>query len=307
MRNRSSNKLTTPSILTRICARAVDYCLLFASGVLLSLALPLEISNLFYLVYALTVPGLFIPLEALLLKTWGTTAGKAILGITVLHKDGNKLSFKEALKRASFIDKRPGTLLQDDPGLLRRFMAYGIAVALIVVSALSKNITDSSIGGEKAQRVSGWVQYSAKEAGFKVDFPKDPVVESKEVSSAEGAVNYNEYTSEGKSKVTYSVSYIDIPKKWGFVSSKRILKGVLDVLMKLDPETELLNKAFAAHGEHSALNFHSKKGEEEVVGRLIRVGQRLFKLTITYPTATPEHLVTHTFLDSFTLEQPATK
>ena len=304
MRTRSS-ELKKPSFFTRILARGVDYCLLYALGILVSLVLPVEVSNLFYIVYALTVPALFVSIEALLLSTWGSTPGKALLGITVLHKDGKKLSIHEAMRRAAFIGKRPGSLLQGDPGFLRRFAAYALAVSLIVFSALSKNITDSSIGGEKAQKVSGWVQYSSTEAGFRVDFPKDPVIESKEVASTEGSVNYNEYTSEGKSKVTYAVSYIDIPKKWGFVSSKRILKGVLDVLLKLDPETVLLNKAFASHAEHSALNFHSKKGDEEVSGRLIRVGQRLFKLTITYPAATPEHLVTHTFLDSFELVKTA--
>ncbi len=295
--------MRNPSIFTRICARVVDYSLLYATGVFAALVLPVALSNLFYLAYALAVPLLFIPIEAKLTSSWGTTPGKAILGITVRQTDGKKLTWRQALKRAAFMDKRSGQLSQDRPGLLRRMGAYATAIGLIVLSALSKNITDSSIGGEKAQRVSGWVQYSAKEAGFKVDFPKKPVVESREVASGDSAVNYNEYTSEGQSKVTYTVSYIDIPKKWGFVSSKRILKGVLDIILKLDPGAELLNKAFTSHGDHSALNFHSKKGDEEVEGRLIRVKHRLYKLTITYPATTPKELVSYKFLDSFELEK----
>ncbi len=46
MRTRSS-ELKKPSFLTRILARGVDYCLLYALGILVSLVLPVEVSNLF--------------------------------------------------------------------------------------------------------------------------------------------------------------------------------------------------------------------------------------------------------------------
>lgn len=290
-----------PSTFTRICARVVDYCLLFGFGLLFSLSLPMEVDTLFYLFYALVIPVLFVPIEALLLSIWGTTLGKALLGITVSNKTGSNLTFDEALKRAFFREKRPGFLLQKEPGFLRKLSAYAIAASLLVFSVFSKDITNSNIGAESQQKVSGWVQYSSKEAGFKVDFPNKPKVEAVEldVTSTDTPVNYNEYKSEGSSKVTYAVSYIDIPKKWGFVSSKRILRGVMDVILKLQPGSELLNREFTAHKDFSAMNFHYKMGDEEVTGRLIKVGLRLFKLTISYPASTDEKHISMAFLDSF--------
>jgi hypothetical protein len=47
------------------------------------------------------------------------------------------------------------------------------------------------------------------------------------------------------------------------------------------------------------MNFHYKMGDDEVTGRLIKVGLRLFKLTITYPSSTDEKHISMAFLDSF--------
>ncbi|MBI2743419.1 MAG: RDD family protein [Chlamydiales bacterium] len=296
-----------PSTFTRICARVVDYCLFFGFGLLFSLSLPIEVDRLSYLFYALLVPSLFVPVEAWLSSTWGKTLGQALLGISVHKKDGSMLSFKEALNRAMFKKQAPGLLTQKEPGLLRKLSVYAIAASLLVISILSKEITDSTIGGEQQQKISGWVQYTSKEAGFKVEFPNKPKVEEVaiEVTNSDKPVNYSEIKSEGSSKVTYAVSYIDIPKKWGFVSSKRILRGVMDVILKLQPGSELVSREFTSHKEFSAMDFNYKSGDEVVSGRLIKVGLRLFKLTISYPMNTEEKHISREFLNSFDTEKQA--
>jgi uncharacterized RDD family membrane protein YckC len=49
----------------------------------------------------------WIPVEAIALANWGTTPGKAMLGISVSRTDGRKLTFYEALSR-SFLVWRKG-------------------------------------------------------------------------------------------------------------------------------------------------------------------------------------------------------
>lgn len=288
------------SLWMRICARFTDYSILFGIGHLISLVIPYEITALYYWILALAVPLIFIPVEALLLTYKGTTPGKALFGMRV---KGSKdlLSFKEALKRALLIGKRPGEVVQTEPTLFRLISAYAVTAALLSFSILSQNIiTNYTIGCERQQKVSGWLHFVSEEAGFRVSFPTKPKVEEKEVElpRTSGSVSYNEYKSQ-PSDVTYSVSYIDIPKKWSFVSSNRILKGVLNVVLKLEEGSELIDKEFVMHGEYPALNFHFSKGADEVVGRMIRVGQRLFKLTVSYPISLAEKPVPKEFIDSF--------
>lgn len=287
------------TFFSRFCARTIDYCLFFGLGLLVSLAIPFDANALFYLVAALATPVLFIPFEAILLRVWGRTPGKALFRISL-----SKLSFGQAFRRALLFGKRPGSFTQKKPHPLRIVFGYALTMALLGFSLFSKNITEYTIGFAQQQKVSGWVHYAAKDAGFNVSFPTKPQIEAKELAlpRSSGSVNINEYTSQKGSNVTYSVSYMDLPKKWAFVSSRRILRGVFDVLLKLESAGELTSKEFGNYNEHTALNFTYKKGDDEVVGRLIRVGQRLFKLTISYPASTPDRPISHEFLDSFALE-----
>src|SRR5512147_1369147 len=104
-----------PSLLSRACARLIDYCLAFGFGLLLSLVLPFDVNPLFYVLFAMAVPPLFVPVEAALLSKWKTTAGKAFFGISL----DRKLSYKEAFQRAFFMKKRHGVLQQTKPRLVR--------------------------------------------------------------------------------------------------------------------------------------------------------------------------------------------
>jgi hypothetical protein len=303
---KSSFSSSAPSKLRRFCARLIDYCLFYVFIEVFSLMLPLEIKEYFYFIFAIVAPLLWIPVEAILLSTWGTTIGKMLFQMVVRGKGKEKLKFKDAFKRACFLSPRPGKITTYRFSILQALFTYVLTIGIIGFSLLSKPIMDFSIGMEKQQTTEGWVQYFSEEAGFRVNFPNNPELESKEVElpSTNRSVNYSEYKSQQDKHVTYSVSYIELPRKWGFVSSKRILKGVLDVLLKLEPDAQLLEKEFAMHkNNYSALDFHLKKGEEEVAGRLIRVGYRLFKLTVIYPPSVADKLLNHEFIESFDLEK----
>jgi uncharacterized RDD family membrane protein YckC len=86
----------------RLAARYLD---MYVWSVFISIILTItwkDISE--YPSYALGIIFCFIwiPIETILLTTVGTTLGKTLLGIKVRTADGNKLLFKQALKR-SFI------------------------------------------------------------------------------------------------------------------------------------------------------------------------------------------------------------
>src|SRR5579872_5602205 len=159
------------SLWMRICARFFDYSLLFGIGHLISLVIPYDITALFYWILALSVPLLFIPIEALLLTLKGTTPGKDLFVMSVKGEGKNSLTFKEAFKRAFFIGKRPGEVVQREPTLFRLVSAYAATAALLSFSILSQNITNYTIGCERQQKVSGWLHFVSEEAGFHVSFP----------------------------------------------------------------------------------------------------------------------------------------
>src|ERR1051326_6135030 len=87
----------------RALARFCDYCLFYLTLGAITLFLPFFYGPLFYYLLALAVPVLWAPLEALLISKWGTTPGKALLGLSVRDPFGFKLSFSASLRRAFFL------------------------------------------------------------------------------------------------------------------------------------------------------------------------------------------------------------
>lgn len=85
----------------RFWARSIDKALYLATLPLL-MALP---GPLGWLLLPLWLGGL-VALEALLLSSFGTTPGKAILGVSVRNSDGKRLSFRQALNRTIAVYRR---------------------------------------------------------------------------------------------------------------------------------------------------------------------------------------------------------
>lgn len=296
-----------PSLFTRFCARLADYGLIYGMGVLASLILPIEASSSFYLWYAVAVPLLGIPIEALFLSSWGTTPGKFLFNLSIRDRAGQKLGLRDAFKRASGLTRETPVLQHKKTSFFRQVIAVAASFTLLGLCILSKNISDYTIGTQGYYQMKmGWVHYFSKEAGFHVNFPSDPQVEAKEVSlpRTSDPVSYNQYTSHQNAQVYYTVSYIDLPKKWSFVSSKRILQGVLEVVLKMEEDKALMNKEYVDHKQYSAIEYRLCKDGVETLERLIRVGNRLFKISAVFPPSVagqPQH---REFIESFELGGP---
>jgi hypothetical protein len=99
--------------------------------------------------------------------------------------------------------------------------------------------------------------------------------------------------------VYYSISYLELPRKWKIAGASRLLQGALDLIIEHIPGAKLLYKNMTKHKSFKALDFHFSQGEEDVQGRLILVGMTLYRLTVVYPPSLAHQLQKTEFLDSF--------
>jgi hypothetical protein len=283
--------------LRRFLARLLDYGLFYFFEVLLSLMLPFEFEEKFYLTLALAVPLFWAPLEALLIRKYGTTVGKKIFGIKVPG-----LSWAQSFKRAFFIGKRPGVVSSRNITFWRYLLALMIACSAGSVLFLGQDISDAAIHYEEQVVGTNWIQYVSDDGKFTVHFPKKPEVASKTYEIPNGEpLNLSEYKAE--KEAAFSVSYLDLPKKWSIFSSATLLKGAMKVVHDHMPGAQLLEKKSVKHKNYPAMDFRMKEGDNEIEGRLILVGSTIYKLMVVYYPDTPRDQQHEMFVNSFDLKE----
>lgn len=148
-----------------------------------------------------------------------------------------------------------------------------------------------------------WKPYSSSDNRFQVDFPKEPVHESKQldIPSTNEPLQYNEIRAE-QSNVVYAVSYIDFPQKWRLASSNTLLKKSLALLIEHDAKGQrLMEQKLTAHNGFPAIDYVVKEGTSEIKGRLILVNHTFYRLTATYPSTIASQAQHTEFVNSFNL------
>ncbi len=294
------NEVGMNPLLNRFFSRFMDYGFFYLFGVFFSVVLPFDFSDLFYAFFAFVTPLFSAPLEALFLSKKGTTLGKAIFGITVKNERGSLLSFKEGLKYAFFVSRK-GVKVAVRPIPRWRYLIT-LIVAILCGSSLffGKELSEVAAQYEKKGMEKGWVQYIPSDGKFTVDFPKKPAVDS-QVYVVPNAQPLNLSVHEAKAEAVFSVSYMELPRKWRIFSPSTLFKGAMNAVIEHTEGAVLIEKKQVRHKNYPALNFRLKQGEEEIQGRLILVGSTLYKLTIT---CSPEERVeqdSDRFLNSFDL------
>jgi len=286
---------------SRFFARMIDYGIFYLVGILLSLSLPTEFSESFYFIYALATPLLWAPLEAILLSLWGTTLGKMVFGVVVRDIDGEKLSLGASFRRSFFLSRRPGVVYAPKMRGLGFLILTALAAACGSSLFFGKDISQAAIEYEEQEIRGNWLEYASEEGKFVVQFPKKPELETQTypIPDSEQSLELSEVKAE--SREIYSVSYLEMPKKWRFFSDGTLLKGAINVVAKNTPGAEVVDKKRVTHKSHQALDFRMKQGENEIFGRLIIVGTTLYKLTVTYPPSSGEQDQHDAFLSSFEL------
>lgn len=286
----------------RILARFCDYCLGFLGLGLISLFLPFFYGPHFYYFLALAVPLLWVPIEAVLISRWGSTPGKALFGISIRNAAGEKLKFKESLKRA-LAPWKSQSIVEKTPLSWKRKVLALTASGIFLLAGIYGNVLALwSMGFDKGIATCEWVEYSSTDVGFKVAFPTDPEQTSKQlvIPDSGKVLNYEEFKSDEKGKISYSLSHMQLPGKWRLAANTTLLKGALNAMVDYVPNAELIDKDFIiTHQGLRALDYRMKVGKEEVSGRLIVVGKMLYHLTISYPPSCAEQIQNSPFLDSF--------
>ena len=294
----------TPSGWARVCARGIDYALFYLICSMVSFFLPIYIDEIYYAAFVLVLPFLWAPIEAFLISRYKTTLGCFLLGIRVETHTATKLPYLIALKRACFFGVRPGVIRQKTLSAVRCVLAALSLCTLMGVSFFEKEIAIVTTGFEKYKTIEGWTDYTACNGSFKVLLPEIPEEQSKAlpVPSQNRTLNYQELTSHQTQKVYYSISYIELPRKWKIAGASRLLQGALDLIIEHIPGAQLLHKNMTKHRNFRALDFHFSQGDEDVQGRLILVGMTLYRLTVVYPPDLAHQLQKTEFLNSFEIQ-----
>lgn len=281
--------------LKRILARLLDYGLFYFISIFVSSMLPFELTEKFYFLYAVLTPLAWAPFEAISIKRFGTTPGKKLFELSI-----PALSWKESFKRAFFFS-RPRTTTEKTISFWRYLVALMITCCGGSALFFGKDISEVAVQYEQQVAGAGWVQYIHDEGKFSVNFPKKPELDVKTYEVPNGdPINMNEYKAE--KEAGFSVSYLELPKKWRLFSSNTLLKGAIKVVQEHMPGTELVEKTIVKHKNYPAMDFKMKEGENLIEGRLILVGNTLYRLMVVYYPDTPRDLQHETFLNSFELK-----
>lgn len=287
----------------RIFARFIDYGTFYLSGILLYLTLPLEFGEAFYVFFALSVPLLWPFLEAVLVSKEGKTLGHKVFGMKIESANGGLLSFKKALKRAFFIGQRPGVIKFKPINRYRYLIALFLAIACVSSLFLGEELSNVAVEYEQNMTKTGWVQYSSEDEKFTVNFPEKPEFEtiSLDVPNSDKTFDFNEVRTKGT--VEFSVSYLELPRKWRIFSGTTLLKGAMNVIVQNMPEAQILDRKHVKYKNYPGMDFRMKQGDSEIEGRLILVGSTLYKLTITRPQEIAHNEHHDNFLNSFDLKR----
>ncbi|MBS0616475.1 MAG: RDD family protein [Verrucomicrobia bacterium] len=282
----------------RFFARITDYGVFYLTGVLLSVILPFEFDESFYFLYALVTPLLWIPIEAYLIAKWGTTPGKRLFRMYIPN-----LSFQQSLHRACFLRSRPGTIRTETIGRWRYMVALSLALVCGSSLFVGKNISEVAVRYEEGVMASSWIEYASDDGKFTVQFPKEPEVATQTVPvpNSNQTLNLNEVKAK-QSDHTFSVSYLELPKRWRIFSASTLLKGAMKVVAGHMPQAQLLDKKSVKHKSYPAVEFRMKEGEKEIDGRLILVGSRVYKVMVTHPQGLEGEEQHKAFLNSFDLQ-----
>ncbi len=285
----------------RALARFCDYSLFFLTLGAITLFLPYFYGPFFYYFLAVAVVFLWGFLEAFFISKWKTTPGRALFGLSISNAMNLPLSYRDALQWSFFLPGKKGVVRQRAVSWKRKLYAFIVSAAFVIAAVYGNVLAMWSVGLEKGISPEGWVQYSSEDAGFKVSFPTDPEAASKElvIPDSGKVLNYEEITSAEDEKVRYSVTHINLPRKWRLAGNTTLLKGVLDQLIQHTDGAVLIEKEFKMYGNHRVLDFHMKEGKDEVKGRLIIVGGTLYRLTIAYSPSHAKELQENSFLESF--------
>jgi len=160
----------------------------------------------------------------------------------------------------------------------------------------------------KAPENLSWKNYHDPEGAYSIQFPGAPEAEATELAIPKSkeklpfhAIKY-QLEKEG---IEYSLNYTVLPNSWLKWKPSLLLRGALKVLTSHLSQGKILKKTTESHHKYPALGYSlQKKNNLKCSGRLILVGNVLYKVDMTYPQELEENIQEHlnAFLDSFSIK-----
>ncbi|MBM3201980.1 MAG: hypothetical protein FJZ56_06195 [Chlamydiae bacterium] len=133
----------------------------------------------------------------------------------------------------------------------------------------------------------------ASTSSFSIQFPNEPTIVSKDlpVPGQSIVLPYTEYKHGN-----YSVSFTTLPKSWTKWSSSMVLGGALKVI--LPSSASLFHKHSSKCSSFPALDYEASCPEGMLLGKLILVGDNLYKVEAIY-LLEEEKALAEQFINSF--------
>lgn len=160
----------------------------------------------------------------------------------------------------------------------------------------------------KAPESLSWKSYNDPEGAYSIQFPGAPEAESTQLSIPKSkdklpfhAIKY-QLDKEG---IEYSLNYTVLPNNWLKWKPSLLLRGALKVLTSHLSEGKIVKKTTESHHKYPALGYTlKKKNNLQCAGRLVLVGNVLYKIDMTYPQELEGDIQEHlnAFLDSFQIK-----
>lgn len=269
------------SFYQKLFSKVLDFTIFYTTLCLTALAWPFSIEDAVYFYMLILCPFLWVPIEILFLLFWGSTPGGAFLGISPRTRDGKSLNFLQALRFSALLEKKDSILWVREEKKLGKFLSrMAIGVTILIGFIFGKAVFQFPEEFGRAFGQKGWVHYQSHEDNFTADFPAEPTVNEKQlpIPQAKKTLDYSEYRLDHTDKVTYSISALELPRKWRIFGSSTILKGALKVILDNIKPAKLISKQIVQHGQHPAMDFHIRENDKEIKGRLILVGEKLYKV-----------------------------
>lgn len=135
-----------------------------------------------------------------------------------------------------------------------------------------------------------WKPYEHPEELWKIEFPTKPLAEEKNIHLPDSQkITISEIVAKEES-LAYSVSTTKLPSSITKWSPNLVLKGCFKVVEKNTPKAEsTTEKIFKYKNNHPTLPYSLTEGDQFVSGRLILIGDTLYKLEVKIPTVEKEH------------------
>lgn len=237
----------------------------------------------------LAAPILWMPIEAFLLATVGTTLGKKLFGVRVQERSGKKLTLARAAKHAAYLWNLEEQVRLREEGwgmhTLQAVCLAALSAALFVGHYFRDIWLSEEVEFFKEEVAGDFDWYFHKEPSYSLIFPKKPIRIQSElpVPKSKERLHLEEYKCKSND-LEYSLSYLTFPKRWLRWGSSLILKGSLKMIAGSIPGAKIRRTSKMKYQALPSLEYEfALLGGKEAAGRLILQENRLYRIEVTYP------------------------